>query len=70
MKKILALALALLIVGSTVAMTACGKDKDKELYLKKANFVREGYQKLIETEKYSYNTDRQAKLVRPLYLKR
>ena len=46
-----------------------GKDKDKELYLKKANFVREGYQKLIETEKYSYNTDRQAKLVRPLYLK-
>ena len=45
-----------------------GKDKDKELYLKKANFVREGYQKLIETEKYSYDTNRQAKLVRPLYL--
>ena len=29
----------------------------------------DGYQKLIETEKYSYDTDRQAKLVRPLYLK-
>ena len=45
-----------------------GKIKDKELYLKKANLVREGYQKLIETEKYSYDTNRQAKLVRPLYL--
>ena len=45
-----------------------GKKKDKELYLKKANLVREGYQKLIETDKYSYDTDRQAKLVRPLYL--
>ena len=45
-----------------------GKVKDKELYLKKANLVREGYQKLIETDKYNYDTDRQAKLVRPLYL--
>ena len=30
--------------------------------------MRGGYGKLIETEKYSYDTDRQAKLVRPLYL--
>lgn len=46
-----------------------GKEKDKELYIKKANLLREGYQKLIETKKYNYDTDRQAKLVRPLYLK-
>ncbi|MBO5967223.1 MAG: family 78 glycoside hydrolase catalytic domain [Clostridia bacterium] len=46
-----------------------GKEEDKELFLKKANLVRSGYQKLIETPKYSYDTDRQAKLVRPLYLK-
>ena len=45
-----------------------GKSKDKALYLEKAALVREGYQKLIETPKYSYDTDRQAKLVRPLYL--
>ena len=44
------------------------KKEDKELFLKKANLVRGGYQKLIETPKYSYDTDRQAKLVRPLYL--
>ena len=46
-----------------------GKPQDKELYQKHADIVRGGYQKLIETEKYSYDTDRQAKLVRPLYLK-
>ena len=45
-----------------------GKEKDKALYLKWANIVREGYQKLIETEKYSFDTDRQSKLVRPLYI--
>ena len=45
-----------------------GKTDDKELYLKNADIARKGYQKLIETKKYSYDTDRQAKLVRPLYL--
>ena len=45
-----------------------GETKDRELYIKHADIVRGGYQKLIETEKYSYDTDRQAKLVRPLYL--
>ena len=29
--------------------------------------MRRGYQKLVETEKFSLDTDRQAKLVRPLY---
>ena len=47
---------------------ALGKYEDRKLYLKHANIVRGGYQKLIETKKYSYDTDRQAKLVRPLYL--
>ena len=46
-----------------------GKSQDKALYQKHADIVRSGYQKLIETEKHSYDTDRQAKLVRPLYLK-
>ena len=46
-----------------------GKAEDRKLYIKHADIVRGGYQKLIETEKYSYDTDRQAKLVRPLYLK-
>jgi alpha-L-rhamnosidase len=45
------------------------KSEDKELYTKHADIVRSGYQKLIETGKHSYDTDRQAKLVRPLYLK-
>ncbi len=45
-----------------------GKTDDASLYKRKANVAREGYQKLIETDKYSYDTDRQAKLVRPLYL--
>ena len=45
-----------------------GKPEDKKLYLKHADVVRGGYRKLIETKKYSYDTDRQAKLVRPLYL--
>ena len=45
-----------------------GKEKDAALYTKHADRVREGYRKLIQTEKYSYDTDRQAKLVRPLYL--
>ena len=46
-----------------------GKTQDKALYQRHADIVRGGYRKLIETEKYSYDTDRQAKLVRPLYLK-
>lgn len=49
--------------------TLLGKDDDKELYLKNADIARKGYQKLIETKEYNYDTDRQAKLVRPLYFK-
>ena len=43
------------------------KPDDKERYLSYAQKVRRGYQKLVETKKYSLDTDRQAKLVRPLY---
>lgn len=46
-----------------------GKEDDAVYYLKYVNKARIGYRKLIETKKYSYDTDRQAKLVRPLYLK-
>lgn len=46
-----------------------GKEKDEALYQKYADRARIGYQKLIETKKYSYDTDRQAKLVRPLYMR-
>ncbi|MGN1042524.1 MAG: alfa-L-rhamnosidase, partial [Christensenellales bacterium] len=46
-----------------------GKNEDAKLYTKFADKAKIGYRKLIETKKYSYNTDRQAKLVRPLYMK-
>ena len=47
---------------------ALGKKDDEALYKRYADRARLGYQKLIETKKYSYDTDRQAKLVRPLYM--
>lgn len=43
-----------------------GKNKDKKRYQKYASKARTGYSKLVETKKYSMDTDRQAKLVRPL----
>lgn len=48
---------------------ALGKREDEKLYKKYAGRARTGYQKLIETKKYSFDTDRQAKLVRPLYMR-
>lgn len=47
---------------------ALGKAEDEALYKKFAERAKTGYQKLVETKKYSYDTDRQAKLVRPLYM--
>lgn len=44
-----------------------GKNDDADRYAKTAARVRRGYQKLVSTEKFSLDTDRQAKLVRPLY---
>lgn len=45
-----------------------GKDSDEKHYLEYAEKAKTGYQKLVSTKKYSLDTDRQAKLVRPLYL--
>lgn len=45
-----------------------GKIEDEKRFLKYAEKAKIGYQKLLECPKFSLNTDRQAKLVRPLYL--
>lgn len=47
---------------------ALGKQDDEALYKRYAQRARVGYQKLVETKKHSLDTDRQAKLVRPLYM--
>lgn len=44
-----------------------GKSDDKTRYEKLSAKVKIGYQKLVSTKKFSLDTDRQAKLVRPLY---
>ena len=46
-----------------------GKEGDAALYEKYADRARSGYRKLVECPKFSLDTDRQAKLVRPLYMK-
>lgn len=46
-----------------------GKDEDAAEFHKTAERVRTGYQHLVESSKFSLDTDRQAKLVRPLFLK-
>ncbi len=46
-----------------------GKVEDAQYFKKYADRTRIGYQKLVETKKHGMDTDRQAKLVRPLYLK-
>ena len=45
-----------------------GNDTNKELYLEYAEGVKKAYQELITKPNYTIDTDRQAKLVRPLYL--
>ncbi len=47
---------------------ALGETEDAAIYAKYAEKARIGYRKLIETPKFSLDTDRQAKLVRPLYM--
>ena len=44
-----------------------GKDDDAKRYGDVAARARRGYQKLVSTKKFSLDTDRQAKLVRPLF---
>ena len=45
-----------------------GKTDDAEEFAKTAKQVRAGYQALVRTKKHNLDTDRQAKLVRPLYI--
>ena len=45
-----------------------GKEVDAAQYKQYADSVRVGYQKLVKTKKHGFDTDRQAKLVRPLYM--
>lgn len=45
-----------------------GKTSESERYAQIGKKVREGYQHLMEVPKFSLDTDRQAKLVRPLHL--
>lgn len=45
-----------------------GKKSDAELYRKYIGYTRLGYEKLVQTPGFSLDTDRQAKLVRPLYM--
>ncbi len=44
-----------------------GKADDEARYRAVAEKARGGYQKLVQTRQYTLDTDRQAKLVRPLY---
>lgn len=46
-----------------------GKTDDKKRFVEYAEKAKIGYGKLIESPKFSLDTDRQAKLVRPLYMK-
>lgn len=45
-----------------------GNSEDEKLYKKYADKVRDGYRSLVKSKKFSLDTDRQAKLVRPLYM--
>lgn len=44
------------------------EEKDAKFYKKIAEKARRGYQHLVMTKKFSLDTDRQARLVRPLYM--
>ncbi len=46
--------------------SALGKQEDASSYREFADLVKQNYQKLVETAKYSLDTDRQSRLVRPL----
>lgn len=45
-----------------------GKAEDAEEYAANAEGVKAGYQMLVRSRKFALDTDRQAKLVRPLYM--
>lgn len=45
-----------------------GKEEDKKYFLENAEKAKIGYKKLVECSNFSLDTDRQAKLVRPLFM--
>ena len=45
-----------------------GKTEDAEEYAENAEKVKQGYRRLVKSKKFTLDTDRQAKLVRPLYM--
>ncbi|MBQ6560688.1 MAG: family 78 glycoside hydrolase catalytic domain [Erysipelotrichaceae bacterium] len=45
-----------------------GKEKDHERFLDYSEKCKKAYQRLRETEEFTLDTDRQARLVRPLYM--
>ena len=45
-----------------------GKEEDKKYFLENAEKAKIGYRKLVECSNFSLDTDRQAKLVRPLFM--
>ena len=59
---------ALLLDRMSGIAAALGRDGEAAEYAKDAGNVRLGYQALVETERHGLDTDRQAKLVRPLCL--
>lgn len=60
--------IALLLDRMSGIAAALGHDGEAAEYAKAAGNVRLGYQALVETERHSLDTGRQAKLVRPLCL--
>ncbi len=60
--------IALLLDRMSGIAAELGHDGEAAEYAKAAGNVRLGYQALVETERHGLDTDRQAKLVRPLYL--
>ena len=60
--------LVLLLDRMAEIARALGRTADAEEYSAKAAQVREGYRHLVAAKKHSLDTDRQAKLVRPLAL--
>ena len=45
-----------------------GREEDASLFAEKAELTKLGYRELVKTKKFSLDTDRQAKLVRPIYM--
>lgn len=60
--------IVLLMERMAAIASVLGKPADAEAYSAVAARVRRGYQALVETKRHSLDTDRQAKLVRPLYM--